>query len=84
MLEIRQLSIDNQDLYLPVVTDSRQPVFRWKLATDRAHDAQKTARIVVRSDKTVFWDSGEVETAAQTMTYAGEALPNLEQLSVEL
>ncbi len=84
MLEIRQLSIDNQDLYLPVVTDSRKPVFRWKLATDRAHDFQKSARIVVRNGDTVFWDSGEVETDAQTMTYAGEELPDLEQLSVEL
>ena len=84
MLEIRQISIDNQDLYLPVITDDPQPLFRWKLASDRDNDTQRAYRIVIRSNSQSYWDSGVVETEDQFARYAGAALPDLEQMEVEL
>ena len=84
MLEIRQISIDNQDLYNPVITDNDSPVFRWKLASDRANDSQRAYRIVVRSSFRGYWDSGIVKTDNQYAVYAGKPLPDLEQMEVEL
>ncbi|MCR5694667.1 MAG: glycoside hydrolase family 78 protein [Clostridia bacterium] len=84
MLEIRQISIDNQDLYLPVITDDPAPVFRWKLASDKENDLQRAYRITVRGDSAEYWDSGIVKSRDQYASYKGKPLPDLEQLSAEL
>ena len=84
MLDIKQLSIDHQDLYLPAVTDSRAPVFRWKLVSDVPGDTQRSYRMIVRSENEIFWDTGTVNSKACEAAYGGRPLPSLETLFAEL
>ena len=84
MLEIRQISIDGQDLYSPVITDNPAPVFRWKLASDAENDSQRAYKVLVTDGSKVYWDSGLVKTGDQFAVYKGDPLPELEQLSAEL
>ena len=83
MLEIRQISIDGQDLYSPVITDNPAPVFRWKLASDAESDSQRAYKVLVTDGSKVYWDSGLVKTGDQFAVYKGDPLPELEQLSAE-
>jgi hypothetical protein len=57
--------------------ESARPTFAW--AVPPSVPQQASARVVVKSSSphpsAVFWDSGWVDTASPTLTYAGPALP---------
>ena len=57
----------------PVI--DKTPYFSWNMISDRKNTMQKSYRITVSSGQKVVWDSGEVESCAQSFVpYEGEQL----------
>ncbi len=77
MLKITSIQIDGATLgegcrYCTI--DTTNPVFGWAAASSHDDNCQSACRITVEAD-TLLWDSGWVEQKAQTLRYAGKALP---------
>ena len=78
MIEVRELYLDCGRLFSDArfcITDSKTPMFSWSVVSDTDNDRQTAYRAQVTMGKTSLWDSGWVETSAQSAVYAGKNLP---------
>ena len=80
MLELYDLKTEYRAF--PMGVDTRSPRLSWKLRSDRRGVVQTTYHIVAKSDGTVIWDSGIVESAdSQRICYKGKALESRQTVS---
>ena len=66
------------------ITDTDTPTFSWAVRSDKKNDLQKSVRVTVFDDKTVYWDSGVVKKPAQSLKYAGTKLPHGTRIDVSI
>lgn len=65
-------------------TGEEHPVFGWAVRSDRDGGRQSACHAVVYRENDILWDSGWVETAEQSIAYAGPALPEGVELGIAL
>ncbi|WP_341282238.1 family 78 glycoside hydrolase catalytic domain [Paenibacillus sp. FSL H8-0537] len=73
MLSISQVQCDY--LTNPIGLDKKEPVFGWKIYSDRKNTYQQAYQIVVHQGVKVIWDSGRIESGRTfAIPYEGESL----------
>lgn len=73
--------LKTEHLTKPQAVDAPAPRFSWKLSSNRRSVVQRAYRVICRAGERVLWDSGRVESDAQTVRYDGPALPSRTNVS---